>query len=99
MKSARFDWDKYNIGHIAAHGVEPSEVEEVLTNDPIRIETRVDSRSGEDRFLELGHTGDDRVLFVAWTPRGRLRRPVTAFDANRKTRALYRQRRNEQNTD
>jgi uncharacterized DUF497 family protein len=46
--------------------------------------------------LELGHTNAGRVLFVAWTPRGKLRRPVTAFDANRKTRAAYQRRRNEE---
>jgi len=65
-------------------------------NDPIHIETRVDARSGEERVLEPGHTDAGRILFVAWTPRGKLRRPVTAFDANRKTRAAYQRRRNEE---
>jgi uncharacterized DUF497 family protein len=81
---------------VAAHQVEPPEVEEVLANNPIHIETRVGARSGEERVLELGHTNTGRILFVAWTPRGKLRRPVTAFDANRKTRAAYQRRRNEE---
>lgn len=92
----RYDWDEYNRGHVAAHQVEPPEVEEVLANKPIHIETRVDARSGEERVLELGHTNTGRILFVAWTPRGKLRRPITAFDANRKTRAAYQRRRNEE---
>jgi len=75
--------------------VEPTEVEEVLANDPVHIETRIDKRSGEERILELGHTNGGRILFVAWTPRGKRRRPVTAFDANRKTRSAYQRRRNE----
>jgi uncharacterized DUF497 family protein len=62
----------------------------------LRVETRTDARSGEERILELGHTNTGRILFVAWTPRGRLKRPVTAFDANRKTRAAYQRRRNEE---
>lgn len=33
----RYDWDEHNEGHVAAHRVEPAEVEEVLENDPIRI--------------------------------------------------------------
>jgi uncharacterized DUF497 family protein len=70
---------------VAAHRVETSEVEEVLANDPIRIETRKDTRSGEERILELGHTNAGRVLFVGWSPRGERMRPITAFDANRKT--------------
>ena len=93
---ARYDWDEHNRGHVAAHRVEPPEVEEVLANDPIHIETRVDARSGGERVLELGRTNAGRILFVAWTPRGKLRRPVTAFDANRKTRTAYQRRRNEE---
>ena len=93
---AGYDWDEHNRGHVAAHRVEPPEVEEVLANDPTHIETRLDVRSGEERVLELGHTNAGRILFVAWTTRGKLRRPVTAFDANRKTRAAYQRRRNEE---
>jgi uncharacterized DUF497 family protein len=94
---ARYDWDEHNEGHVAVHRVEPTEVEEVLENDPLRIETRTDPRSREERVLELGHTNTGRILFVAWTPRGKRRRPVTAFDANRKTRAAYQKRRNDEN--
>lgn len=91
-QGARFDWDQHNLGHIALHQVEAHEVEEVLANGPLHIETRIDPRSGEERILELGHTHANRVLFVAWTQRGALIRPVTAFDANRKTRADYQRR-------
>jgi uncharacterized DUF497 family protein len=93
---ARYDWNEHNEGHVAVHGVSPREVEEVPENDPIHIETRVDARSGGERVLELGHTNAGRILFVAWTPRGKLRRPVTAIDANRKTRAEYQRRRDEE---
>ena len=93
----RYDWDEHNERHVAAHHVEPAEVEEVLANDPVPIETRIDKRSGEERILVLGHTNAGRILFVAWTSRGNLRRPVTAFDANRKTRSAYQRRLNEKN--
>ena len=62
-----------------------------LANAPVRIETRTDERGGEERVLELGHTNAVRVLFVASTRRGQLVRPITAFEANRKTRAAYHQ--------
>jgi hypothetical protein len=55
-RGADFDRDRHNEGHIAAHRVTPTEVEQVLANDPIHIETSIDSRSGEERVLELGHT-------------------------------------------
>jgi uncharacterized DUF497 family protein len=95
-RATRYDWDEHNARHIAAHRVKSREVEEVLANEPVRIETRIDTRSGEERVLELGHTNAGRVLFVAWTPRGELMRPVTAFAANRKTRTAYQRRRNEE---
>jgi uncharacterized DUF497 family protein len=94
-RGSRYEWDRQNKGHIAAHQVEPHEVEEVLANEPVYIETRIDTESGEERILELGHTHRGRVLFVAWTPRGERTRPVTACEANRKTRAAYERRRYE----
>ena len=50
----RYDWDEHNERHVAAHDVEPAEVEEVLANDPVPIETRIDKRSGEERILSTG---------------------------------------------
>ena len=94
--SSQYDWDRHNKGHIAAHHVEPHEFEEVLANEPIFIETRIDTESEEERILELGHTNRGRVLFLAWTPRGERTRPVTAFEANRKTRTAYQRRRYEE---
>jgi uncharacterized DUF497 family protein len=95
-RGSQYDWDRHNKGHIAAHQVEPHEVEEVLANESIFIETRIDTESGEERTLELGHTNSGRVLFVAWTLRGKRTRPVTAFEANRKTRTAYERRRYEE---
>ena len=86
---AKFDWDTNNAA--TSHGTvsTPEEVEQVFANRPVYLETRIDARSGERRVLELGHTDTGRVLFVAWTFRGDLTRPVTAFDADRKVRAAY----------
>jgi hypothetical protein len=33
-----FDWDEDNLRHVAEHDVEPSEAEEVGTNDPLDLE-------------------------------------------------------------
>ena len=74
-EKSQFDWDAHNIAHVAKHKVTPAEVEQVLANDPLLIETQIDPKSGEERILELGHTDAGRVLFVTWTPRERLRAP------------------------
>ena len=68
----RYDWDDHDRGHVAAHQVQPSEVDEVLANNPIYIETRVDARSGEERVLNQGHT--------KWRPHS-----VRGMDASRQT--------------
>lgn len=54
-RSHEYDWDQRNRGLIAAHHVEQREVGEVPANDPVYIETRIDTQSGEERILELGH--------------------------------------------
>ena len=54
-RGSKYDWDRHNKAHIAAHQVEPHEVEEVLANEPIYVETRIDTGNGEERILEPGH--------------------------------------------
>jgi uncharacterized DUF497 family protein len=88
-RGSAYDWDRHTKSHIAGHGVEPHEFEEVLANGPIYIETRIDGESGEEGIPELGHTNRGRVLFVAWRIGGERTRPVTALEANGKTRDAY----------
>jgi len=82
-----FDWDSGNIDHIARHGLTPSDAEQVLQNDPLKV--KVEIRNGEKRTLYLGATGARLVLFVAVTDRNGLTRVVTAYQANKKMRAFY----------
>jgi len=82
-----FDWDDANHGHIARHGVAPSEAEQIVLGTSLPLES--DERSGEIRHTELGETTEGRLLLVVWTWRRRRIRVVTAFPANRKWRALW----------
>ena len=51
-------WDEENVEHIGSHRIEPDEVEEVLTGDPM-------IRRGRDgRYLVYGPTESGRFLFV-----------------------------------
>ena len=61
---SRFDWDRHNIAHVAKHKVKPEEVEEVLSNNTVFIESEIDELSGGERLSELGHTNAGRILFV-----------------------------------
>ena len=84
-----FIWDSANIAHIAEHAISTEEAEQVISNDPLDIERQL--RNGEARFVHLGETLHRRVLYVVITLRGDDLRVVTAFPANRKARAFYRE--------
>lgn len=81
-----FDWDPGNLDHIARHGVEPGEAEELFRG---RLYVR---RAGE-RHIVLGVTGTGRRLFavVVRLP-GPVIRIVTARDMDEKERRLFERR-------
>jgi len=81
-----FDWDEFNIAHIALHNVTPREVDEVLENAPFRISE--ETRKGEERLVRLGETNAGRVLLIVTTQRGELTRPITAYE-KRELRKFY----------
>jgi uncharacterized DUF497 family protein len=80
---SKFDWDDNNIGHLSRHKIAPAEFEEAISNDPSFIDVR--DEVGEDRGYALGATNKLRVLFLVYTDRGNRVRPVTAWDAGKKT--------------
>jgi uncharacterized DUF497 family protein len=82
-----FEWDDANRKHVAEHGVEPFEAEEVVTNDPLDLEEQF--RNGEDRLMQIGETNALRILVVVTTWRGSRIRVVTAFPATPQLRKFY----------
>jgi uncharacterized DUF497 family protein len=62
----RFDWDENNIGHIAAHGVIPAEIEEAFARVLV-LELR--EKAGEDRAIAALKTASGRVLQVVYPMR------------------------------
>ena len=73
-----FDWDDANTAHVRAHGVEPSEVEEVLNSNP-EAELVFVTEDGEERYNAAGFTKAGRELEVKFTNRHEKLRPITAF--------------------
>jgi uncharacterized DUF497 family protein len=86
-----FDWDDGNIEHIADHRIEPDEVEEAF-EDLHRIQARARNAEGEIRRAVIGRTAAGRFLYIVYTARGRLIRPVTAYDAPVYERRRYQRR-------
>jgi uncharacterized DUF497 family protein len=82
-----FDWDEFNIAHIAEHDVAPHEAEETYNNNPLYLDYTVEG--GELRHREIGETLSGRILVVVSTMRGDLVRVVTAYPAERPLRITY----------
>jgi len=86
-KFTGYEWDASNLSKLRRHRVKRAEFEEAMKNGAILWE--VQSDNGEDRFKEVGHTNTGRVLFVVWTPRDNLIRPITAYDTGREVAEEY----------
>jgi predicted DNA binding CopG/RHH family protein/uncharacterized DUF497 family protein len=86
-----FDWDEANISHMARHNVFPEEAEQVILNDPVDLGMEI--VEGEERYLNLGATGQGRVLLVVTTWREDRVRVITAFEPIRRLIHIYYQER------
>ena len=86
-KQPQFDWDPANREHIRRHGVTPEEAEQVLTSDPLEIESK--EHQGELRTVCLGRTEAGRALLVVYTMRNDKIRIITAYPVSRKKQRLY----------
>lgn len=76
-----FDWDHGNREKCQKHGVTVEEIEGVFLSGP-HVASDLKHSAEEDRFIAIGRTGQDRLVFVAFTYRTkfgrRLIRPVSA---------------------
>lgn len=88
LGQCRFEWDKWNAGHLEErHGLSP-EVEEVFGDRPVVC------RVMGGRLAAYGQTDDGRYLTVIFHLKpGGVARVVTARDMNEWVRHYYRQRR------
>lgn len=85
-----FEWDKGNKDkNWISHQVTHEECEEIFY-DPQKRVLRDEIHSGqEERYLIIGKTKKERLLFAVFTEReGRLR-VISARDLNKKERPLY----------
>ena len=88
MLIAEFEWDDANIDHLAEHGVEPEEAEEVFADHPII------QRSRDGRFIAWGQTWAGRYLMVVFGRKpGHVVRVVTARSMTQRERQRHRRRR------
>jgi hypothetical protein len=85
-----FDWDEGNLlKNWEKHGVSAFECEQVFFNRPLIAAPDEVHSSTEPRFYALGQTDASRLLFIAFTIRGRRIRVISARDMNRRERKVF----------
>lgn len=84
-----FEWDKANIEHIARHNVIPEEAEDIFFDKNNALDEDIEHSSTEARFLIIGKTNKDRLLYQVFTIRGGKIRVISSRDINKKEVGLY----------
>lgn len=91
-----FDWDEANLIKIwDLHQVTSDEVESVFFRFPLVVRSDVRHSRREKRYYALGQTDRGRRLFVVFTVRRKLIRPISARDMNRNESEIYEEREKE----
>ena len=85
-----FDWDDGNLDkNWQKHGVPFWECEEVFLNRPLTVRSDDEHSQTERRYYALGRTEGGRLLFVAFTIRRKLIRPISTRDMTIRERRAY----------
>lgn len=84
-----FEWDQGNIRKNEKHKVENKEAEEVFFDKEKVIFKDKFHSDKEDRFIVLGKTKKDRLLYIVFTKRGHKVRIISTRDINKKEAYLY----------
>lgn len=89
-KIFEFQWDKGNIEKNKKHNVEDKEAEEAFLDDgKVILKDKLHSTGLEERFILLGKTKRNRLLYVVFTQRDDKLRIISARDINKKEVYLY----------
>jgi uncharacterized DUF497 family protein len=88
-----FQWDENNVYKIFdKHKVDFKECEEVFFNRPLYVIFDVKNSAKEPRWISLGRTKANRMLFISFTLRGNQIRIISGRDMNKKERKIYAQK-------
>ena len=88
--SEEFEWDKGNIGKNKKHRVEDKETEEVFLDEgKVILKDKLHSSSKEERFIVIGKTKKNRLLYIVFTNRKKKIRIISARNINKKEVHFY----------
>jgi uncharacterized protein len=89
-KKLAFEWDKGNrTKNLAKHGVIDQESEEVFFDSDKKILKSALHSGGEIRYILIGQTKNQRLLFIVFTLRKNRIRIISSRGLNKKEKHLY----------
>ena len=89
-KIVGFEWDEWNIDKsYKKHGIRPDEAEEVFLDKDVKIERDIKHQEKEERYIAIGKTIEDKILFVVFTMRNNAVRIISGRRSHKKERRLY----------
>lgn len=89
LRVVGFEWDDANIEHIAQHNVLPSEAEDLFFDRNNVLDKDIKHSISEDRFIIIGKTKEERLLYQVFTKRGNNIRVISSRGINKKEVQLY----------
>jgi hypothetical protein len=98
-EASGFEWDESNLfKNWDKHNVAYWECEEVFFNKPLLVGHDEGHSEEEKRYYALGQSDTGRRIFVAFTMRESLIRPISFRDMSKKERRIYEQHKDEKDT-
>jgi len=89
-KQNRFDWDKGNIDKsYFKHGVTLNQAEEAFLDEAAVILRDFKHSQTEPRYLLIGKTANNKILFIVFTIRDKKIRIISARAADKKEAKQY----------
>ncbi len=89
-KIVGFEWDKWNTDKsYKKHGITPNQTEEVFLDDKVKIQKDLKHQQQEERFIAIGKTTEDKILFVVFTIRKDKIRVISGRNANKREKEVY----------
>lgn len=92
-KTKGFQWDKGNVDKsYQKHGITTNQAEEIFLDENLGIIKDIKHSQKEKRFIAVGKTFQNKVLFVIFTIRKEKIRIISARIANKKEGGKYEQK-------
>jgi len=82
-----FDWNDQNEKHLSKHGISRLDAEDVLSGNHILLEYQMEGN--EQRWIAVGASRTGRILNIVFAVRREAIRPITGWDADKETAALF----------